>query len=279
VGYAKEQNAKEPNEAKKAELVEELRKQSTYAVDRSVAADFGIYQARGLEVTDQHTQGSQVSPGVVGALAVAAKGKGNEPGTPAMRVYMSVDQAREAQMVGVAQQDFYLLAYENPFAVNFLKGIIGLWCTQTLVLGVALALSTYLSAVISFLATMFLFIVGLFVEYLKEIAERRVDGGGPMESLIRIGGHMPVAAKLDDSPAKSLVDVIDAAFSWWIGRIMNLIPNVGRHDLVQYVANGFDIGILDVLFLDNILPLAAYLIPWAILAYYLMKYREIANPT
>jgi hypothetical protein len=44
------------------------------------------------------------------------------------------------------------------------------------------------------------------------------------------------------------------------------------------VANGYDIGWTDVLFLDNVLPLIAYLIPWAVLAYYQMKFREIANP-
>ena len=63
------------------------------------------------------------------------------------------------------------------------------------------------------------------------------------------------------------------------GRILNLVPDVGRHDLHQYVANGFDIGLLDVLLVDNLLPLLGYLAPWAILAYYLMKYREIANPS
>jgi hypothetical protein len=136
-----------------------------------------------------------------------------------------------------------------------------------------------LSSVISFLGTMFLYVTGLNVEYLKEIAEKRVDGGGPMESAIRVFSHMPIAAKLDDSPTKTMVGVADDLFSWWIGRIMNLIPDVGRHDLHQYVANGFDIGWMDVLLLDNFLPLLGYLAPWAIVAYYLMKYREIANPS
>ena len=75
-----------------------------------------------------------------------------------MRVFVSVDVAREAQMVGVAQQDFYLLAHERPFWLNFLKGIVGMWCTHMLVLGISLACSTYLSSVISFLGTMFLFV-------------------------------------------------------------------------------------------------------------------------
>jgi hypothetical protein len=27
------------------------------------------------------------------------------------------------------------------------------------------------------------------------------------------------------------------------------------------------------------LPLLAYIVPWIVLAYYLMRYREVANPT
>ncbi|HZZ77810.1 MAG TPA: hypothetical protein VFE62_04790 [Gemmataceae bacterium] len=262
--------------------VDKKYREELEAIEQNLLTTHHIYQATGEQVTDQHTQDFTIPSSFLKVLLDRhAQLQAAEPKAtvPTMRVFMSVDMANEAQMVGVAHQDFYLLAYEMPFWQNFLKGVAGMWCTHMLVLGVALALSTYLSAVISFLGTMFLFLVGLFVDYLKEIAEHRVDGGGPAESLIRIGTHMPIAGQLEDSPTKTLVNVVDAAFSWWIGRIMNLIPNVGRHDLVQYVANGFDIGIVDVLLLDNILPLAAYLIPWFIVAYYLMKYREIANPS
>jgi hypothetical protein len=49
--------------------------------------------------------------------------------------------------------------------------------------------------------------------------------------------------------------------------------------LTSYVAEGFNIPWGDVLFLDTFLPLVGYLLPWAILAFYLMKFREVANPT
>jgi hypothetical protein len=267
----------ETSPAGRDRLLTQVTEQSGYAIDRAIAAEHRICQVRS-QVTDQHTQVSALAPGVLKILGADERNR-DDPGAPALRVFMSVDVAREAQMVGVAHQDFYIMNYEMPFWFNFLKGVVGLWCTFMLVLGVSLACSTYLSSVISLLGTMFLFIAGLFVDYLKDIAEKKIDGGGPLESALRIGGHMPLAAKLEDSPTKTLVDAIDGFFSWWIGRVMNLIPNVNRHDLVQYVANGFDIGMLDVLLLDNVLPLAGYLIPWAILAYYLMKYREIANPT
>jgi hypothetical protein len=51
---------------------------------------------------------------------------------------------------------------------------------------------------------------------------------------------------------------------------------VDRFDLTSYVAEGFNIsgGQMVVHFL----LMVGYLLPWALLAYYLIKWREIANP-
>lgn len=262
------------------EQAEEAFNQERVKIDRDLMEKYRIYQAN-IEVTDFHTQDDiRVPPGVLKALLTEhAKRRKDDPLVPAMRVFVSVDTSREAQMVGAAAQDFYLLAYELPFWQNFLKGVLGMWCTHMLVLGVALVCSTYLSSVVSFLGTMFLYVTGINIDYLKEIADKKVDGGGPAESLIRITNRMPIAAKLDESPSKTLVGFTDDIFSWWIGRVLNMIPDISRHDLHPYVANGFDISWLDLLFLDNALPLVGYLLPWAIVGYYLMKYREIGDPS
>jgi hypothetical protein len=242
---------------------------------------FRIYQVLGKEVTDQHTQRFEIPAKYFQALvADSVKRPATNDRPPlAVRVFVSVDVADQAQMVGVAPQDFYLLSGEKWFWQNFLKGVLGLWCTHMLVLGVALAMSTYFSSVISLLSTFFLFIAGLSIDYLKEVAEGKVDGGGPLESLTRIATRLPIAGKLEASPTTSLIKASDSAFSWWIGWVLNLVPDLSRHNLNQYVANGFDIGWMEILFLDNALPLFGYLLPWAIMAYYLMKFREIANPT
>ena len=270
---------KDKGEAEQAAL-DERYKGELRNIDLDLMKQYRLYQVTGVEVTDFHTQ-EVVVPGAEFSALVsqdAEHKKKDDDSQPVLRVFVSVDIADQAQMVGVAPQDFYLLAYEKPFWQNFLKGVLGMWCTHMLVLGVAIACSTYLSSVISLLITMFLYIFGLSLDYLKEIAERRVEGGGPFQSALRIGTKMSPAAQLESSPTTSIIQVFDSFFSWWIGRILNLIPDINRHDLHQYVANGFDIGWTDVLLLDNGLPLLGYLAPWAVLAYYLMKYREIANP-
>jgi hypothetical protein len=247
------------------------------AMPAEIIQNFRVYEAAGIEVTDYHTQSVEV-PAAFFKMLADGKGGKIAAGAPAMRVLVSVDQAREAQMLGAARRDFYLLAAERPFWQNFLKGIVGMWCTFMLVLGVAIACSTYLSGIISWLCTMFLFLSGMFNEYFQQLAENRMEGGGPSEAVFRLATRHTLNAPLDASPTVSVLKGTDLFFSWWLRRLLNLIPDVNRFDLHHYVANGFDISWTQILLLDNVIMLIGYLVPWAILAFYLMKFREVANP-
>jgi hypothetical protein len=265
------------NDAERAEL-EKKHDEEVEKMNLELVKEYRIYEVRGEPVTDYHTQVIPVPAAAFQALMSPPGNEPRDPKSPAMRVFFSVDVSEQAQMVGVATQDFYLLESVRPFWQNFLKGIIGMWCTYMLVLGVAVACSTYMSGVISFLLTLILYLAGLNVTFLRDIAEGRSEGGGPLEAMARLSTKLSPATKLESTPTNTIMQAVDSVFGWWVGRLLNLIPDLGRHDLHMYVANGFDIGWLNVLLLDNFLPLLGYLIPWAILAYYLMKYREIANP-
>ena len=137
---------------------------------------YGIHTAPGTLVTDYHTQDIKV-PVAFFKKVLAAD---HPAGTPQMRVFVSVDLVDSgAQMLGVARRDLYVLADEKLFWPNFLKGVAGMWCAHMLVLGIAVALSTYLSGMIAWPATMFLYGFGMFTEYLQKLAENRMEGGGP----------------------------------------------------------------------------------------------------
>jgi hypothetical protein len=90
---------------------------------------------------------------------------------------------------------------------------------------------------------------------------------------------VPQAAPLEETAATQLGTGADEGFRWVLGYILNLIPDIHRFNMTEYVAEGFNISWTQLILLDNVLPLVGYLIPWAILAFYLMNYREIANPT
>jgi hypothetical protein len=250
---------------------------------KSVGAERGVNRRAGVEVVDYHTLPVEIPYALFETLRKehAELPPQQRSQTPVMQVLVSIDRDRasSAQMLGVARHDFYLLAAENSFYVNFLKGVVGMWCCVMVVLGVAVALSTYLSGVITLVTTLFLFVAGSYMPSIVQIVDGRSFGGGPSESLYRILTHSSPATPLDDSAATSLVKASDDVFRWVLARFLNLLPDVQRYDLQGYVADGFDIPVFDVLVVDNLLALCAYLIPWAILAFYLIQFREIANPT
>jgi hypothetical protein len=67
----------------------------------------------------------------------------------------------------------------------------------------------------------------------------------------------------------------DFGFRWFLRRILDVIPDVDRFDFTDKVSEGFAITGMDMFL--NFLLLVAYLIPLAILAYHLIRSREIAS--
>ncbi len=143
------------------------------------------------------------------------------------------------------------------------------------VIGVALACSTYLSGVVSWLSAMFIYGAGLFQDFIRDLAlgtrnpgslEKKV--AGPGESLLRLFSP-------HSEPASAMVaGYVDEAFRWFLRRFLMVIPDVDLFDWTEHVAQGFAISGLDLAL--NLVVLVAYLVPWFVLAYYLMKSREIA---
>lgn len=100
-----------------------------------------------------------------------------------------------------------------------------------------------------------------------------------MEAAFRLFTKSPVGMQLDETPTTSLFKGFDTVYLWILRRFANLVPDMNRFDLHNYVANGFDISWTQVLLTDNLIPLLGYLIPWLVVSYYMMNSREIANPT
>jgi ABC-type transport system involved in multi-copper enzyme maturation permease subunit len=252
-------------------------------IDAELLKEFPVFERAGVEVTDYHTQTIEVPMALIEKLrqldqSRAPNAEGLKP--PAMVVYVSIDPDRgsAAQMLGVARRDFFVLAAENSFYVNFLKGLVGIWLLTLVVLGVAVCSSTYLSFVVSLLVTVFLLLSGYFRPAIAQLATNQSVGGGPAESFTRLVTRSNAVTPLDESPSTSVIQGIDAGFRWQMRLILAAIPDVGRYDLRPYVANGYDISPSKILLADNVLPTVAYLLPWFVLAFYLINYREIANP-
>jgi hypothetical protein len=197
---------------------------------------------------------------------------GVEKPLPRLSIYVKCESP--GQLLGMAEPDLYLLEYEQPFALNYAKGMVGVWCWACIVIGLAVACSTYLSSVLSLLATVVIFIFGFFPEHLNDVATNRNVGGGPFESISRtLKAEQPTTPLADSAGTKALT-LFDRGAAWAFRRIVNVIPDAEAFNWTNFVSEGFNIN-TEYLVL-NLLVTFGYLLPWAILAYYLMKSREVA---
>jgi ABC-type transport system involved in multi-copper enzyme maturation permease subunit len=270
-------------------------------VPGKLAEELGYYEFASKEIQDFHTQLIDVPAGVF-ANAARPPQKGDRddearmtdlqrrrewPAAP-LRVRVRVDPVSAGQFVGMARRDLYFRLDTDDqgagnklrFCLNFFKGNFGLWLRLCLIIGLAVALSTYLSGVITLLTTAVLFVFGFFVEFITDVALRRNIGGGPIEATMRLlkrPGGEALAMPLDESASAQVATGIDSAFSWSLRRALGVIPDVAQYSFTDFVAEGVAISGSQMGW--ALWELVRYLLPWAVLAYYLLRWREVAGAT
>jgi hypothetical protein len=263
------------------ERKKELKKSNrpAFEVADQLAEEFGIYEDLGKEVTKAHTQSLELPAGL---FKNAFKDNKSVPIT----VRVKCDQY--TQYVGMAKYDLYLRT-DDPegsgdrlwFAFNFFKGSAGIWFLLCLVVGIAVTLSTYLSGVISWLVAMVLLIGGLFTDHIHQVASgvgpanSKIDG--PAETFYRLITREVAAAPLQDTTAKKVATGSDDVVRLVLRGVAQIFPDIDRFDLTSYVAEGFNIPWSQIGV--GLILLLAYLLPCALLAFYMMKWREVASAT
>jgi ABC-type transport system involved in multi-copper enzyme maturation permease subunit len=269
-----------------ARLSEELKDKDRPLEDikNELCAKYGYYES-----TIQLKGNAKVDAlPVPGGLFANARQTGPKQGAAPLTVRVTC--VSPTQYVGMARYDLYFRMDDESagrdrfwFAVNFFKGAFGLWLRLCLIIGIAVALSTYLSGVISLLIAGLLFLGGESREYIQQVATghdsagRPVAGGGPFESFYRVGTRTNLVTNLDNSTLATAAKIGDVAFYRpVIRRVFDVIPDTQRLTLTPYVAEGFNISLDQMGLL--LLVLLGYLFPCAVLAYYLIEWREIAGP-
>ena len=125
------------------------------------------------------------------------------------------------------------------------------------------------------MCALFVYGAGLGREFISKVAANTLEGGGPAEQMLRIVRRQDLTSKLEVTPTTQTAGIVDEFFRWLMRRLVNSIPDVDRFDLSQYVSEGFDISATNTLICT--IMLVGYLLPWAVLAYYLLKSREVAS--
>ncbi|QJW98812.1 hypothetical protein [Frigoriglobus tundricola] len=235
--------------------------------------EFGFYEIGGKEVFDYQVMGVEVPAGLF-RNALRGDPVKDAAGNPLPRLSVFVKCESEGQLLGAAEPDLYLLQNQMPYWYNYLKGMVGLWCRLCIVIGLAVAISTYMSGVLTLLVTCFIFIVGFFTQHLNELANNRSTGGGPFQSMSQLVKAEQPTAPLADSASTRALLFGDKSWAWVIRRVQNMIPDVDSFSWSHFVSEGFNVN--TEYLVVNLLVTLGYLLPWAVFGYYLMKSREVA---
>jgi hypothetical protein len=253
----------------------------TPAVDNPVSEEFGYFEVQGKSIRNYHTLHVDV-PGGLFRNALKATTEEAASGAPALVV--RVRCGSQGQMIGAARYSLYLRAdgaegRADPmgFARNYFKASLGLWMRVVLIVTICVCVSTELGGIITFLCVMLLYLGGMSRDYIKDLADRKNPGGGPGESLLRLATRKVTAAQLDQTTLADVVTAGDAVFRGVARVLLQVLPDVSRWDFTENVANGFNIGVISQDLLPALLILLGYLAPWVLLAFYLIRSREIAG--
>ena len=114
-----------------------------WAKVNELAEEHGCFERRGVEVLDYQVGGVEIPAGLIrnalsgdpGTIKVKDPRTGQEVLVPAPRLSVYVKCETQNQQLGMAAADLYLLEYEQPFTLNYLKGMVGLWCWLCVIVG------------------------------------------------------------------------------------------------------------------------------------------------
>jgi len=179
------------------------------------------------------------------------------------------------QYLGMAESDFYLLADAGNFGTNFFKGLFGIWLQASVLATIGVFAGTFLSWPVALLFTIAFFVAGhAAFAVLRDFFLQTVVGGGPFESLIRLLTHDNQMSDLAGTPGVVVAKTLDAVIMPVMSRMVYLIPNLSSLDVTNTVAEGF--AVTGPLVLQNTMIALAYVVPFSIFGYFILKNREVA---
>ncbi len=181
----------------------------------------------------------------------------------------------DEQYFGVGKGDMYLRARNASFTVNFIKGYVGIWVQMLLVTSFGVMFSTFLSGPVGMMATLAALVLGSTTGFILGVAQGEIEGGGPVESFIRIIQQRNVTTAMEPGMTTDVVQAADKVFMSVMTSVTALLPDFPEFDNVGYVAHGFDIP-WDVILVQFFTGLAYVAAVFAV-GYFFFRMREVAR--
>jgi len=191
------------------------------------------------------------------------------------RLEVHVQCAEPAMYFGVAQGDVYIRGGEGSFAANFAKGFSGMWAQMVLVISLGVMFSTFLSGPIALMATAGCVILGFFTEFMTNVITGELEGGGPVEALLRLVRQQNVMSDLEEGALSTTVETMDRPALYIMDKVLRVLPDFSQLDRSKYLAYGFDIPF--DLVARNLTSCLAFVVGTFIAGYFFLRIREVAK--
>ena len=179
------------------------------------------------------------------------------------------------QYIGVARGDIYFRAGDQLYWVNFFKGYLGIWCQMMIIIAMGVAFSTFLSAPVVMLGTIVMIIVGFFTTFIREMTEANHDGGGPIESFVRVVTQQNMVMDLDTGILTTAIQQTDKLLVGILNAITYLAPDFSSLNFSNFLTYGYAINNDRILVAVSIT--LAFCVGLTVLGYFALKTREIAK--
>ena len=191
------------------------------------------------------------------------------------RLEVWIKCGERSQYYGMAERDVYILDRGAPFIANLAKGYVGIWLQMVMVTAFGVMFSTFLSGAVALMATLSSIVVGYFSNFIYDVATGTQLGGGPIEAWIRMLTQKNVQVELEiGKTPTSIVQGVDLVFMMFMRTMTGMLPDYGKFTTTQYVAYGYNID--GTLMSMQLLTAFCYVFFVSLIAYYLLKTREIA---
>ena len=194
---------------------------------------------------------------------------------PEGRLEVWVQCSDPGQYFGMAPADVYILEADAPFWWNFVKGYIGIWLQMLLVTSFGVMFSTFLSGAVAMMATLSSIVIGFFGKFILGVTTGVIEGGGPLESLIRIVTQANLSSDLEiGNLGTRIVRALDVVFMQLMNVSAYILPNYESFNTAAWVAYGYNIE--PALMGIHLLKGLAYLLCVSMVGYFFLKTREVA---
>ena len=191
------------------------------------------------------------------------------------KLNMSLSCRDRNQYIGCARADVYFRASDDVYWFNYFKGYVGIWCQMMTIIAMGVAFSTFLGTPIVMLGVIMMMILGFFSPFIRELTIPGREGGGPIESFIRIVTQKNMQVDLETGVATTLIKQSDSFVSHRLSDLTYLAPNFKQLDFSQFLTYGYSIDNQRILVALAIT--LAFCIGLTLLGYFSLKTREIAK--